>query len=249
MHPVGTVDGWALPQQIVDVFDEKKEALVPVLMGFNRGEIQTLPSMLPALPATSAIYESEIRKRYADLAPTFLRLYPSATVRESMLAAVRDGVFGWAAERMVRDINHAGVPAYLYFFDHDYPAASAKGLHAFHASELPFVFGHVGKAAPVSENWPVAQGPEQQALSTAMISYWTSFARTGIPGAAGYSTWPAFGPQGHYMHFTQTPVPATDLLPGMFELNEEVVQRERKVGTLPWIGNVGSAAPVLPGAP
>lgn len=50
------------------------------------------------------------------------------------------------------------------------------------------------------------------------------------------------------MHFSQTPVPATDLLPGMFELNEAVVQRERKVGTLPWIGNVGTAAPVLPGA-
>jgi len=33
------IDGWVLPHQIVDTFDRNEEAVVPVLMGFNRNEI------------------------------------------------------------------------------------------------------------------------------------------------------------------------------------------------------------------
>src|SRR3546814_1863609 len=38
-----------------------------------------------------------------------------------------------------------GQPAYFYIFDHGYPAMEQWGLHAFHASELPYVFGTAGK--------------------------------------------------------------------------------------------------------
>jgi para-nitrobenzyl esterase len=47
------------------------------------------------------------------------------------------------------------------------------------------------------------------------------------------------------MDFAETPEPSTKLMPGMFELNEEVMQRERRAGDQPWLGNVGVAAPVL----
>jgi hypothetical protein len=50
------------------------------------------------------------------------------------------------------------------------------------------------------------------------------------------------------MRFAETPADATNLMPGTFELNEIVMQRERHAGNLPWIGNVGVAAPILPGA-
>ena len=64
------VDGWVLPAQIVDIFDRKQEALVPVLMGFNRNEIYpVLIGFLPrSLPDSSAVYEADIQKRYGDLA-------------------------------------------------------------------------------------------------------------------------------------------------------------------------------------
>lgn len=243
----GTVDGWVLPRQVVDVFDRKEAALVPVLMGFNTGEIQTLGRLLPSLPASGDAYAAEIHKRYGDLAPEFLRLYPSTDVTASMMAAVRDAVFGWSAERIVRNIADAGVPSYLYWFDHDYPAASSRQLHAFHASELPYVFGHVGRGAPLPENWPVPEGPKEKALSDAMLAYWTSFARFGTPTAPHSPDWPRYAPRRSYMHFGATPVVSTHLMPGMFELNERVTQRERHAGNLPWVGNVGVAAPILPG--
>ena len=241
------VDGWVMPHQVVDVFDRREEALVPVLMGFNRNEIYPgLIGFLPRnLPDAKDVYEAEIRKRYGDLAPEFLRLYPGSDIRGSMMAAIRDAVFGWSAMRIVRDEAKAGMPSYLYFFDHGYPAAEARGFHAFHGSELPYVFGDVGEGAVLPPNWPLPEGPEETALSDAMTAYWTSFARTGVPRAPGQPDWPAYAPHKSYMDFAETPEASTDLMPGMSELNEEVMQRERRAGDQPWLGNVGVASPVL----
>jgi para-nitrobenzyl esterase len=242
----GTIDGWALPRQIVDVFDRGEQAQVPVLVGFNRDEIETLMRILPPLPASGEIYASEIRRIYGDLAPEFLRLYPGSDVRGSMMAGVRDVIFGWGGERVARSMADAGVPSYFYLFDHVYPAALARGLHAFHAAELPFVFGHVGPDAPLAGNWPAPEGPQEEALSDAMMAYWTSFARTGAPAAPGHPDWPTYAPDKRYMRFAETPEVSTNVMPGMFELHEEVMQRQRGAGNLPWGARAGTAAPPVP---
>ena len=56
--------------------------------------------LVPPLPATAAAYETQIRDRYADLADVFLRLYPATNLEESTLAATRDAMYGWTAERL-----------------------------------------------------------------------------------------------------------------------------------------------------
>jgi len=141
----------------------------------------------------------------------------------------------------------AGVPSYLYLFEHVYPAALERQLHAFHAAELPFVFGHVDNGAPLTENWPAAEGPKEKALSDAMMAYWTSFARSGKPRAPWHPDWPTWSPDERYMRFGETPEVSANLMPGMFELHEEVMQRERRAGNLPWNGRVGVVAPIIPG--
>ena len=70
--PLGTVDGRVLPRQLVDVFDRGEQAKVPILAGFNSGEIRSLRFLLPPAPADAAAYEKEIRARYRDLADAFL---------------------------------------------------------------------------------------------------------------------------------------------------------------------------------
>ena len=119
-------------------------------------------------------------------------------------------------------------------------------MGACHGLELPFVFGHVDRGAPLTENWPAPEGPNEKALSDAMMAYWTSFARSGVPRAPGQADWPAYAPDESYMRFAETPEVSTDVLPGMFELHETVMQRARRAGNLPWDGRVGVMAPVLP---
>ncbi|WP_445376620.1 carboxylesterase/lipase family protein [Niveispirillum fermenti] len=242
--PLGTVDGKVLPRQPVDSFDRGEQAPVPLLAGFNSGEIRSLRFLAPPVPASPAAYEAEIRNRYGDLAEAFLRLYPSGDLEESILAAPRDALYGWTAERLARAQTAQGQPAYLYYFDHGYPEADAKGLHAFHAAEIPYVFRTTDRTPPY---WPrVPDTPAEQRLSAAMSGYWASFAATGRPAAAGEPAWAPFGAEGAYMAFRGTPQPGTDLMPGMFALHEETVCRRRLTGTMPWHWNTGVASPVLP---
>jgi para-nitrobenzyl esterase len=242
--PWGTVDGKVLPEQMVTAFDKGDEAPVPILAGFNQGEIRSLMVLAPPVPTNAADYEKTIRAQYGDLADDFLKLYPASDMKESILETTRDGLYGWTAERLVRKQTALGLPSYLYMWDHGYPAADDAGLHAFHASELPYVFGTAGQTPPL---WPkIPPFPKERALSDAMIGYWTSFAKTGRPIAAAAPAWPAWDDTGSYMHFADAPRPSTDLMPGMYELNEAVVCRRLRAGDQPWGWNVGLAAPKLP---
>lgn len=246
--PFGAVDGKILPRQLVDVFDRGEQAHVPILAGFNSGEIRSLTILAPPPAANADEYVKKIQEKYGDLAGEFLRLYPSSDMKESILAATRDGLYGWTAERLVRKQAVVGVPSYLYLFDHGYPAADDAGLHAFHASELPYVFGTFAGGTPPM--WPkVPDTKREQALSEAMIDYWTSFARTGRPIAAHAAPWPAFARAQSYMLFGSVPQTETRLMPGMYELNEKVMCRRRAAGNEPWNWNVGLASPDMPTQP
>jgi para-nitrobenzyl esterase len=241
--PWGAVDGKILSDQLVNVFDRGEQAPVPLLAGFNQGEIRSLTVLAPPVPASRDEYESRIRAIYRDLADEFLRLYPSSNMRESILATTRDGLYGWTAERLARKQAAIGQPSYLYLWDHAYPATDAAGLHAFHASELPFVFGTFDATGPL---WPAIPGtPSQKAMSAALIDYWTSFAKTGVPTASGAPDWPRYETGRAFMHFTKTPQPAAGLYPGMYELLEQMMCRRRAAGNLTWNWNVGFAAPPL----
>jgi para-nitrobenzyl esterase len=242
--PWGTIDGHVLIRQLVDVFDRGEQAPVPMLAGFNSGEIRSLRALAPQAPANAAAYEATIRAQYVDLADKFLRLYPSDNMPESLLATTRDALYGWTAQRLVRKQAALGQPAFLYIFDHGYPAADAAGLHGFHASELPYVFGTFDGTPPL---WPkIPAAPQERMLSNAMIGYWTSFARTGKPQAHDASDWPAFSPSGAYMAFKEAPQPSDHLLPGMYEFMEETVCRRRATGDTAWSWNVGLWSPKLP---
>jgi para-nitrobenzyl esterase len=241
--PLGTIDGKVLPRQLVETFDKGEQARVPLLAGFNSGEIRTLTILAPPVPSSAAAYEGTIRERYVDLADKFLRLYPSSNMQESIFATTRDALYGWTAERLAKKQAALGVPSYLYLFDHGYPAADSAGLHAFHASELPYMFGNPDRTP---QYWPkIPTTPEEKSLSDAMVSYWTSFARAGVPTAANAAAWPAYGTGGAYMHFAEGPRAATALYPGMYELHEEAVCRRRANGDQPWNWNTGLVSPVL----
>jgi para-nitrobenzyl esterase len=243
--PFAAVDGVVLPRQLVDVFDRGEQARVPVLAGFNSGEIRSLRMLAPPAPATATDYERIIRERYGDLADEFLRLYPSTDLGESILATTRDALYGWTSERLVRAQTAAGQPAFLYLFDHGYPAADEAGLHAFHASELPYMFGNLERTPP---RWPrIPRTADEASLSEIMVDYWTSFAREGQPRAAS-AEWPSYGRSGAYVVFRNEPSLAYGLMPGMYELHEQAMCRRRAGGLLAWNWNTGLASPPLPSA-
>lgn len=244
-YPIwGTVDGKVIPHQIVDAFDRGDEAKIPLLVGFNNGELRSLRRLLAPAPENAAAYEQKIRTAYGELADRFLALYPSNAIDESMLAATRDALYGWTAERMARKLTRQGAPAYLYLFDHGYPAEDEAGLHAFHASEIPYVFGTIYQTAPA---WPqIPHTAKEEALSDAMVSYWSSFAKDGHPQASGNPDWPQYGDSHNYMLFADKPKVEQNAMGERYALYEQIVCRRRAAGDVQWNWNVGVASPPLP---
>ena len=242
--PFGNVDGHVLTRQMVEVFDRGEQAPVPVLVGFNIGEIRSLMFLAPPVPATPEAYIDAIRDRYGDLAMAYLRLYPPTDLAESVIEEPRDALYGWTAEGIALKQAAIGQPSYLYLWDHGFPAADAAKLHGFHASELPYVFGTADKTPPY---WPkMSATPDEVRFAQAMGDYWASFVRSGVPSAAGEPAWQPFAASKAYMHFAAVPMPASDLMPGMYALHAAVVCRRMAQGDTPWNWNVGIWSPPLP---
>jgi para-nitrobenzyl esterase len=240
--PFVTIDGRTLPRQLVDTLDRGDQAHVPILAGFNEGEIRSLRFLLPPAPADAATYTSEIRTRYGDQAEAFLARYPADSIDESMLATTRDAIYGWTAERLVAKQTAIGAPSFLYYFNHAYAAADEQGLHAFHAAEIPYVFGTTTRTPP---RWPaIPQTVQENALSDAMLSYWATFARDGIPSAPGQAAWGAYDQSRAYMAFEDAPVMRAGP-PNGYEIHERVVCQRRAQGGVAWNWNVGVIAPPL----
>lgn len=245
--PQATIDGWVLPRQIVDAFDRGEQARVPMIVGFNGGEVRSLRGIfLPPLPKSAAEYEAMVRHIYGDLADSYLRLYPSANIEESALTAARDGFYGWSAVRLARKQTQLGVPAYLYLFEHQYPAEVALHLEAFHASELPYEFGLIGSSSRFPRNWP--QPPDaapERAISEAIMGYFTSFAHSGKP-VAREPAWRPFADGQAFLDIRDEPHLSNNPLPGAYDLHEEVISRRRASGMQYWYVNIGLASPVVP---
>lgn len=85
--------------------------------------------------------------------------------------------------------------------DHpDYPADSPKaGYGSGHGQDVSYVFEHLDPSNPQTTKTDLA-------ISDAMGTYWTNFAKYGDPNGKGVPQWPAFSETNPtVMYFSQTP--------------------------------------------
>lgn len=242
-QPEPVIDGVLLERQLAETFARGEQVRVPVLAGFNEGEIRSLPFLMPKAPDTQLAYEADVRSRFGPRAAAFLAVYPGVDPKADVMASVRDGLYGWAAQYLVRQQAAVGQPAYLYYFRHSTPAERARDLAAFHASELPYVFGQVGESAVLGPNWPrpPLTSAESQ-LSEAMMSYWVSFIRNGVPKASGNPPWPRYtARQRGYLDIDDRPIAGRDLQPGAFAFADALVAERRQQGR-GWRLDIGFSA-------
>ncbi len=242
-QPEPVIDGVVLLRQFAETFARGEQAQVPVLAGFNEGEIRSLLALMPKAPETQAAYVQDVRSRFGAQSAAYLAIYPGVEPRADVMAALRDGLYGYAAQNLVSQQAALGQPAYLYFFRHGTSAERARDLTAFHASELPYVFGRVGPGVVLGPNWPQPpQSSLESDLADAMMSYWASFVRAGIPKAAGEPDWPRYTRQQHgYLDIDDRPAAAQDLTPAAFAFASTLVDERMRLG-LPWRLNIGFAA-------
>lgn len=181
-------DGSVIPDDQYRLYEEGRYNDVPVLIGYNSDEGASFGA-----PTSQSAYVESVHQRYGQFADRLLTAYPggeSPAQKKTARDLTRDTTFGWHTWTWARLQSKTGKSkAFLYYFDEhpDYAADSPRaGFGAPHASELPYVFRQLRE-----HNRPPAT-PKDEAMSDLLRTYWTNFAKTGDPNAAGLPKWPAF---------------------------------------------------------
>jgi carboxylesterase type B len=200
------VDGWVLPHGYAETYTKGLQNSVDYLAGNNLDESGAVPEGafaalraaggkawrpgMPPVHVTLEAFRDAAHQKFGELAEEFLGLYPAATDDEAAHAsneAVRDNAristYLWATEWA----RHADRPVHTYFWTHRSPINGGDPRRASHGSEIDYVFGNLDPA--------VADWTEQdREVARRMTRYWSNFAATGDPNAAGLPPWPAFSP-------------------------------------------------------
>jgi para-nitrobenzyl esterase len=146
-----------------------------------------------------------VRARYGPFAERLLKAYPTeaTTVPKTARDLARDAAFGWQSWSWARLHAKAGKSkVFYYYFDQhpEYPADSPRaGYGAPHGADVRYVFQHL--------NAPNSQVTKADlAISDAMATCWTNFAKRDDPNGEGLPIWPAFSDANPLvMYFSQAP--------------------------------------------
>jgi para-nitrobenzyl esterase len=207
------VDGYFLPAPPERIFAAGEQARVPLLAGWNSEEL-SYPTLLEQSEPTPENFAAALRTFYGERGIEALRLYPAATVEETMQSAselVSDLVIGHNTWKWCELHGRTGgSPVYRYFYTHPRPpmrpemgdavAGFAGGVisdptpeqqrrepprGAVHSAEIEYAMGNL------ATNLVYAWTPDDERVSALMQAYYVNFIKTGDPNGAGLPDWPA----------------------------------------------------------
>jgi para-nitrobenzyl esterase len=193
-------DGYVIPEQLAKLFTEG-HFNIPVLAGTNTNEGNLF--LTHYHPTNANSFDEWVDEAYAPCGKAMLAQYapPSPANPEQIHAAadrvLTDSLFLYGTFSVARATH-----GYLYRFTRVSPRGERLGLGAFHAAELPYVFGHTLDS-------PDDYKEVDRKLSDQMMTMWMHFARTGDPRLMMSSGWTRIGSNGEvpYMEFGDTIMP------------------------------------------
>ena len=185
------IDGHALTEAPADAVRDGHLAAVPLMIGTTADEATLFTTKLPTRGRFG--YELVVRKIFAAAATDILAQYPAGSAAKQALdRLVTDLVFACPSRRLARSLR-GRQKVYQYEFAHAVAALRDNGLGATHGSEISFVFGTV--------QTPTA---DEEALSKAMLGFWSQFAHAGDPNRPGQPAWPSSNRDDAYLELDTT---------------------------------------------
>lgn len=199
-----TLDGYFLPNNLLEHFKNGKQNHVPILTGWVAGD----GDFLGDKKMTVEEYKAEAQNKYGEKAGAFLNIFPANTEDEVKADNKKMTLIGFAGMPAHQLANFNTKPTYLYYFNHvpvDKPNFPNYG--AFHTSEVPFALHTLHK-------WNRDWRASDRKVENTMNSYWVNFAKTGNPNGAQLSDWKAYKKDtGNILVLEEN----TTLKPGLFK--------------------------------
>ncbi|WP_067829831.1 carboxylesterase/lipase family protein [Actinomadura kijaniata] len=183
-------DGHVLRGQVTEAFRTGDLPRIPIMQGSTRDEARLTVATtydLAGRRLTAEEYPAAVRRAFPARADEILPRYPLSdhgTPAEALAAVLTDAQFACPSHASTTLLaRHTRAYAYEFNDPHamDYLGLPLSfPLGAPHGSEIRYVFGGVTGT------------PEQRRLSDRMLSYWTTFARTGTPNGPATPAWHPF---------------------------------------------------------
>jgi para-nitrobenzyl esterase len=192
------VDGYVLKDDPAAVFAQHTELRVPLIVGNNSREALGPPREHDLAAAIQQFYGADghaalVAYGVADGSSP----EPDPVLGSAANQFATDTTFRCGAVITARRHTAAGSPVYEYQFEEALPGREAPGAQ--HSFELPYVFGNLQTDGPLGG----AFSDRERSLSHLMVTYWTTFARTGDPNGSASVRWPKWTAESPgYLHFS-----------------------------------------------
>jgi para-nitrobenzyl esterase len=194
------IDGYAIPEQNIQVWMEGRQHAVPFLIGNAARE------SFDELSFTEL--KAEIELKYAEFAPRAFELYGlTGNAPPEPHPLYGHAYIQWGADidnrcrHTAQAISHAGTgqPIYQYEFERQLPRQRPNSN--MHSNEIYSVFGlvYLPQYGAFSD--------ADRALADRIQLYWTNFVKTGDPNGPGLPAWERFTAENRgYMAFDENGV-------------------------------------------
>ncbi|MCA6074049.1 carboxylesterase/lipase family protein [Fulvivirga sedimenti] len=202
------IDGYFLPKSLPEIFENKEQAQVPLLVGWNSAEIPGI-ALMQGQPYTEENYIAKVKQLYPEEYQEVLKLYPHSSTKEieysaTDLASDRFIAYStWKWFDLHRDNSNQPVYRYLYsklrppLRDKNLASGLAGGtvrrdsdapqmpepIGAPHACEIEYCMGNLH----LVEDY--AWTPEDFKVSETMQNYFANFIKTGNPNGDELPQW------------------------------------------------------------
>jgi para-nitrobenzyl esterase len=207
------IDGYFLTADLPKIFEEKKQAMVPLLAGWNSAEIPGI-AFMQGIPFTEENFIKKVKQTYPKDFEEVLKLWPHGSAKE-----VERSATDLASQRFISystwkwldlQINNSSQPVYRYLFsrmrpplvDKNMAAGLAGGtakkdpnaikipepIGAPHASEIEYCMGNL--QSNKNYNWTA----DDYKVSKTMENFFANFIINGNPNGADLPEWPTTKP-------------------------------------------------------
>ena len=167
----------ALPRPILDVFQDRKQARMPLIIGSNSDEA--------TVAVAFGVDPAKVVERLRAAKFLLKKFYPGVSDDAQLgRESVRDLVFTSFARRIAY-LHSQSTPTWRYYFSHVQQGLQGRVPGVGHGGEIPFVMGTGGECACL----PVPFTAADRAFSRQVGDYWFAFARSGKPAAANAPAW------------------------------------------------------------